>query len=177
MSSGLTVVEDIVDQPDTWDEAAHRVVHQIVADGFHPWDKVSDLRKHIDYLIDQMGPVSGKNISEKEAVDFWLTFGRIAINTAKKGGFFTDLPAELIEKISEVLVSKQKDYGPQNIARFGRAGLLIRCHDKIARLENLLGNDKNPQNETVVDNFIDVVGYSSIGVMWERGWFLLPLKD
>jgi hypothetical protein len=48
-------------------------------------------------------------------------------------------------------------------------------HDKVARLENLLEFLKSPENESVVDNFIDVIGYASIGIMWERNWFLLPL--
>jgi len=73
------------------------------------------------------------------------------------------------------LVRKQHDYGHHNIARFGRAGLLVRMHDKVARLENLLEFLKSPENESVVDNFIDVIGYASIGIMWEKNWFLLPL--
>lgn len=195
MSDTLTVVEELRQngfvherrhaeyifglkkQPQTWDDASRRATYQIVQSSFKVWDRVSDLRDYIDYLIDVMGPTSEKNIPNNVAAEYWSIFGRTAVNTAEKLGFFTQSPAELIEKISNVLVSKQKDYGPQNIARFGRAGLLVRCHDKIARLENLLGNDKTPVNETVVDNFIDVVGYSAIGIMWERGWFLLPLES
>jgi hypothetical protein len=82
---------------------------------------------------------------------------------------------ELIDQISSILVRKQRDYGHTNIARFGRAGLLVRCHDKVARLENLLGAGRAPENETVADNFIDVIGYAAIGIMWENDWFLLPL--
>ena len=75
------------------------------------------------------------------------------------------------------LVKKQRDYGPENISRFGRQGLLIRCHDKVARLENLLASGKTPENESIHDTYMDIVGYSAIGIMWESRTFLLPLAS
>lgn len=97
-----------------------------------------------------------------------------------------------VDKIVNILVSKQKDYGPNNISRFGSTGILIRIHDKIARLENLLSKSDNSFNtavgvnsvagETVIDTVIDIIGYSIIGMMWnsvdrQTGLpdFLLPL--
>lgn len=78
--------------------------------------------------------------------------------------------------MTNILIRKQMDYGPHNIARFGRQGILVRCHDKIARLKNLmLHYDGKAQNETLTDTFIDIIGYSAIGMMWERGWFLINL--
>lgn len=186
MSNTLTVVEELrPDFPKSWNDAARRATHQIVHRETIPSapmvrEKVSDLRKYIDDMIDEMGPNSEKEISGDRGAHHWMVFGSTAVTVGEKLGFFAGIsaaPAEWTQKISGILVRKQKDYGHQNIARFGRIGLLVRCHDKIARLENLLGNDKTPENETVVDNFIDVVGYSAIGIMWERGWFLLPLED
>jgi hypothetical protein len=95
-------------------------------------------------------------------------------------------------KILETLISKQRDYGKENIARFGTAGLLIRVHDKLARLQNLMQRSQNNFNaaiginsvkdESIVDTIIDVIGYSVIGLMWlcvdeESGVseFMLPL--
>lgn len=80
------------------------------------------------------------------------------------------------EQITETLIRKQHDYGHHNIARFGRQGLLVRVHDKIARLKNLMLNNSSPNNESISDTYTDIVGYSAIGIMWERGWFGLELE-
>jgi hypothetical protein len=82
----------------------------------------------------------------------------------------------LREDITSTLIRKQSDYGHHNIARFGRHGLVVRCHDKIARLKNLhLARGGQAANESLTDTYTDIVGYSAIGMMWERGWFLLDL--
>jgi hypothetical protein len=197
MSTTMTVVEELaangfVDpkrhaeymfgierSPESWDDAARRCVYAIIQSSFKTWNRVSDLREYIDYLIDEMGPESKKNISGNVAAEYWSIFGSSAAATAEKLGYFDNIEQtapQLINQITNILAGKQRDYGHQNIARFGRSGLLVRAHDKVARLENLLGVDKVPANETVMDNFIDVVGYSAIGMMWEKDWFLLPLE-
>lgn len=79
------------------------------------------------------------------------------------------------EQITETLIRKQHDYGHHNISRFGRHGLLVRVHDKIARLKNLMLQSASPNNESISDTYTDIVGYSAIGIMWERGWFNLEL--
>lgn len=79
------------------------------------------------------------------------------------------------ELVTETLIKKQNDYGHNNVARFGRQGLLVRVHDKIARLKNLQQPGKAAKNEAITDTYIDIVGYSAIGIMWERNWFLLDL--
>lgn len=82
----------------------------------------------------------------------------------------------LREEITSTIIRKQTDYGHHNIARFGRHGILVRCHDKIARLKNLhLERGGNAANEALCDTYVDIVGYSAIGLMWEREWFLLEL--
>lgn len=81
------------------------------------------------------------------------------------------------DSILETLIKKQKDYGHENISRFGRYGLLVRTHDKLARLINLQKTKNNPENESVTDTYTDIVGYSAIGMMLERGWFGLPLIE
>jgi hypothetical protein len=52
-------------------------------------------------------------------------------------------------------------------------------HDKVARLENLAerrGSVGAPENESIDDNLMDVIGYSTIGLMWEDQTFFIPLK-
>lgn len=164
--------------PTTWDDAARRAVFQIFNHSFNTWDRMSDVREYLDYLIDEMGPESKKEISGNVAAEYWAILGRTSAVVAEKKLVFSEIDENLnywVDAISRILVKKQRDYGHHNIARFGRAGLLVRMHDKVARLENLIQNDTDPENESVVDNFIDVIGYASIGIMWERNWFLLPL--
>ena len=164
--------------PTTWDDAARRAVFQIFNHSFNTWDRLSDVREYLDYLIDEIGPESKKEISGAVAAEYWVILGRTAAVVAEKREIFKEIDEELaghVDRIAEILVRKQHDYGHHNIARFGRAGLLVRMHDKVARLENLLQWSTDPENESVVDNFIDVIGYASIGIMWERNWFLLPL--
>lgn len=84
----------------------------------------------------------------------------------------------LREEITATLIRKQTDYGHHNIARFGRHGILVRCHDKVARLKNLhLMRSGSAMNESLMDTYVDIIGYSAIGMMWEREWFLLDLKN
>jgi hypothetical protein len=48
----------------------------------------------------------------------------------------------------------------------------------MARLKNLqLSRGGAAQNESVADTYLDIIGYSAIGMMWERGWFLLDLTE
>ena len=81
-----------------------------------------------------------------------------------------------IQKIADILVGKQSDYGPRNILKFGTEGLAVRLWDKIARLNNIAGHGHDPHNESLVDTKLDIVGYVAIGIMLELGWFTLPLR-
>ncbi len=83
-----------------------------------------------------------------------------------------------------MLTKKQLDYGYENINRFGTDGLLVRMHDKIARLENLVANrkDLNVRDldiyfESVEDTLKDLVGYCIIACMVVRDIWNLPMND
>ena len=82
----------------------------------------------------------------------------------------------------ELLVQKQLDYGPKNIANApGGAlnGLLVRMHDKMARLNNLIYEVKDtPKNESIEDSFIDLLNYSAIALMVLRSkWHGVPSQE
>jgi len=100
----------------------------------------------------------------------WASVGNSAARHASHRGIpFT------ADELTETLVRKQRDYGHNNILRFGTYGVIVRCHDKIARLEHLEATGQNPQNESVRDNMMDVAGYSAIGIMLATSTFELPL--
>jgi hypothetical protein len=73
-----------------------------------------------------------------------------------------------MDSAGNLLLSKQADYGPKNISDApGGAlnGLRVRMHDKIARINNLIDNDAEPENESLRDSFIDLLNYSAIAMM------------
>ena len=68
----------------------------------------------------------------------------------------------------QVMDSKQRDYGSNNIAAFGEYGVLVRTWDKVSRLKNLLQNNSEPKNESIEDSWLDLANYAIIGVLCRR---------
>ena len=76
--------------------------------------------------------------------------------------------AVIARKAIDLMVKKHNDYGPSNISDApGGAlnGLSVRLHDKVARLNNLLSNEKEPENESIQDTFIDILNYAIIALL------------
>lgn len=76
------------------------------------------------------------------------------------------------EDCVRLLERKQRDYGPKNIASAPGGpvnGLMVRMYDKIARIENLNHSGVDPENESLLDSFMDLANYGIIGVMVLRG--------
>lgn len=84
---------------------------------------------------------------------------------------FQEMFVRISAEATSLCVSKQKDYGPANIAAFGELGVLIRLNDKFQRLKNLLTSGKSPRNETIEDTWIDLANYAMIGLAVRRGWW------
>jgi hypothetical protein len=71
-------------------------------------------------------------------------------------------------ELEDLLLSKHKDYGPSNISNApGGAlnGLRVRMHDKLARINNLVDNNTNPEHESLEDSFKDMANYAIIGLL------------
>ena len=80
--------------------------------------------------------------------------------------------ALVFDEAEELLLSKQKDYGPDNIAKspFGPLfGLLVRMYDKQARAANLISKGHDAKHESLEDTFIDMLNYSVIALLVLRG--------
>ena len=81
------------------------------------------------------------------------------------------------DELFELLMKKHDDYGPKNISQSPGGplnGLNVRMYDKLARLENLLVNNKTPKNESIRDTFLDLANYAIIGLLvldgkWSKG--------
>lgn len=93
--------------------------------------------------------------------------------------YFADKMAELICLFDK----KQKDYGRENIAEFGRFGVLVRMNDKMARIKNLtlegsllakmdskeIGLIGTIRNESLRDSYMDIAVYAVIDWLLEDG--------
>jgi len=186
----MTVVEDIgYEEPVTWDEAAELVVSKIFSFNLMPLNRLTDMRAQLDYMISRNVGLSPELwMSADEMSDFWKMLGAITRTAAGSSEieFFGINPEraaaagnleKLIKDIAGLVIRKQRDYGSDNILRFGRLGLLVRVHDKIARLENLAARGTEPGNESISDNYMDVIGYCTVAMMFEHDWFTLPLQE
>jgi Nucleotide modification associated domain 1 len=79
---------------------------------------------------------------------------------------------DTFSELETLLLKKHKDYGPRNIADApGGAinGLRVRMHDKLARINNLIENNRTPENESFEDSFKDLANYAIIGLLVLRG--------
>jgi len=151
-------------------------------------DHIMNMRVIIDEMIDtQIWQHDPHDMRHRTTTDFINTYAAKQINmfSALSGLSIemTKLRDPYYEKnlykefVTETLIKKQKDYGPENIARFGLNGIVIRTHDKVARLENLRAKDSDGQNESFDDTLLDIIGYSAVAIMWINGTFLYPMKD
>lgn len=79
---------------------------------------------------------------------------------------------DIIDELGNLLISKQRDYGPGNINNaYGGPlnGLMVRMGDKWERLKNLLDSGNIPQHESIEDSFKDLANYCIIAMMVQRG--------
>lgn len=78
----------------------------------------------------------------------------------------------------EMLLAKQRDYGPGNIANCPLGpveGLIVRLYDKLARLAHLVQTGADPQNESLVDTANDIENYGTIlRMVLDGAWPGLP---
>ena len=78
---------------------------------------------------------------------------------------------DILKKAENIGVSKNNDYGSDNILKFGIIGLVVRIGDKIARFQNLskAGSKQSVNDEKIEDTLIDIVNYSVYGEMLSDG--------
>jgi hypothetical protein len=128
---------------------------------------ISELKK---YEISLAGFVHDLIYPEAAELDMG-DLGRLAVSHLKSVNSWDK------DEMVALLCKKQADYGHQNILRFGLIGLSVRLCDKIARLNTLEKRGAKPQNESVLDTWMDIVGYSAISKMLNNGTFNLELEN
>ncbi len=141
-----------------------------------------DIRIKVDFLIDKYLDTAGTGGLGKDQhspvfEQIWEHIAKTACEILQLRGALPISPEMAATEVANLLIRKQSDYGHDNISRFGRIGLMVRMHDKVARLENLRRDSAGaPNNESIDDNLLDLIGYSTIGKMWEDRTFMIPLQ-
>jgi len=81
---------------------------------------------------------------------------------------FAEITYVYTDGLAELLIKKQKDYGPKNISDSPGGplnGLRVRMFDKLARINNLIETGATPENESLRDSFMDIANYAIIAMM------------
>ena len=79
-----------------------------------------------------------------------------------------DMFANYTKCLTEMFARKRADYGQtttETFDRFGPVSMLVRMHDKLGRLDNLLGTGRIPNNESVEDTLFDLANYCLITLL------------
>jgi hypothetical protein len=171
--------------PKTWDDAAQLCADKIDAkrnDGVqHPnRDDGEAMLNDMRVSFDDFAAWSyGRELTELDRNVITEYFIALAIVTLDTAPHYDNVGVSLTsaEEILPLLRRKQEDYGYQNIHRFGTDGIIVRAHDKIARIENLTDLQVEGRNESLIDSFTDLIGYCIIGMMEVQGIWMLPLSS
>lgn len=149
---------------DCWDDAAQSIVDDM--DHFLPSGAAI-----MDHLAAYQNKLA-KHVRDHEEIpiELFTDLGDIACSHLKNMGEWN------AEAMGRLLVSKQHDYGHNNILMFGHTGIAIRMCDKIARLFTLTGSEAEAQNESIIDSWRDLVGYAVIALMLWNNTFTLELR-
>lgn len=87
---------------------------------------------------------------------------------------FNDDVIKQMKLNADVLIKKHEDYGPLNISLSPGGplnGLRVRMHDKLARINHLIDSGKTPENEALIDSFLDLANYAVIAqLVLEDKW-------
>ena len=78
---------------------------------------------------------------------------------------------EVCREITELFIKKHQDYGKENIFEMEELGIAFRTSEKIARLKNLLRENKEPSSESLEETWKDIAVYAIIAILFRRGLF------
>lgn len=146
-----------------WEEAAMVAAVQILTNTVSrpDVDVLSEIDENLTILRDY-----GQDFNQ-----FFESIAAAAIDGMRSDGDREDVLGLVVETICQ----KQHDYGHGNILWGGIKGLALRMHDKTARIRNLERRGVEAINESLHDSWLDIIGYSLVGIMLRDGSFELPL--
>jgi hypothetical protein len=102
---------------------------------------------------------------------------------------FEDIFQGIFGEAFDLLVERQRKYGPENIERLGPFGVFSRlAHDKVERVSRsfrgeiaygkvLLGKPSEFDDESYEDALLDIANYALIMIAQHRNLWGAPLSD
>jgi len=147
--------------PTTWQQAAVEALIVIGQNAAHAPEVPS-----FDKSMSNMEPY----VNEGHQAVSILAVDDAILNIAIRAWLW--LTEEDRDKMVPLIVSRQRKYGTGNIMKFETRGIIIRMSDKIERLRNMGGDFAD---DSVVDAYMDLVGYAVIHWMCAHDYFTLPL--
>ena len=135
------------------------------------------IREEYDTWCMKLYGVLDEDIDETVVANWFTAFATLVLDA---GETHTEINIPDAESLLPLLVAKQHDYGHMNIQKFGLDGILVRMHDKIARLENLTMRSYDMGDEELceakADTIADLVGYCIIACMYAYDIWMLPMQ-
>ena len=160
------------------DDARERgMQHPSIDDGF--LGILTTMREEYDQFAARAYGVLEDDLDALTVANWFTAFATLALDA---GDLHEEMEIESATAIVGFIATKQHDYGHMNIQRFGLDGILVRLHDKLARLENLETKDYGVDTPTEIlceakeDTIVDIIGYSIIACMYSYGMWMLPLE-
>jgi len=149
----------------TWDYAAEQIVHQ-----FDRYTRPGPIDLRVLRFDRDAMAADVRDRNDPSPLLFWSV-------GAEACGELMDMELWDVDEFVELLVSKQHDYGHDNINMFGIPGVAVRLCDKIARFLNLTSQAHEAANEPLVDTLRDMVGYAVLAEMLTNNTFDLHLSS
>lgn len=159
--------------PLTWEQGAHRAADEILDRANRVWD-----RHPLDLALQEAvaWDLRVARNAQEDASPTYLRDGlsSIGVSVIADHSTIPHVRREFVDGVVDTVISKQHDYGHENINAFGALGVLVRLSDKVARLRNL-ERRVEALHEPIVDTKADLLGYAIVGLMLIDGTFQCPL--
>lgn len=78
---------------------------------------------------------------------------------------------KVLAEMLKTFIKKHKDYGKDNILDTGELGIVFRVNDKVKRLQHLLMQQKQPENESLKETWMDIAVYGVIAILLRQKQF------
>lgn len=158
----------------TWQEAAGLALNEVCN---NPLIRDTPLDE-VEYWLAVAKQINDTEVNGDLAEKFrWIADAALQGFTANDNDVPTDAYGYAKDVVLSTIISKQHDYGHENITWAGLGGIIIRMHDKVARIKNLVTLGGDAAHEALSDSWLDLVGYSVIALMVLNGSFELELAD
>lgn len=162
----------IIEKPTNWREAADTEL-RLMDRNVKAFSRVNPVDTMVSFSLDlqrdAMMNITGRSGGEQLLGHRLVSMGTLAAAHLDTLGLWSR------SEMLDLLCRKQHDYGHGNILSFGMVGVAVRMSDKVARLENLTKRDIDAVNESLLDTWRDIVGYSVIAGMLLVDTFKLEL--